>query len=563
MVSDATLTGDGTAGDPLTVVDSWYNSLAELQAAVSNDYHNLGGTDSVSVDTFLVQYCDGCALASGWVRSGDTIYIDTSSTTITDYYTQAQVIQILSDTGAAIRADFPVNTDNQTLSLNTNTLSISGGNSVSLAQYLDNTDTQAISLNPSTHELSITGNASTVDLSAYLDNTDTQLSEEQVQDYAWNVLSGTQTGITVTYNDAGNNVSFVATDASATNELQTISTTGTAGNITLSDGGGTLNLNVNDADYDPTNELQTVDLFDVSNDSLRISLSQDATVNKIDMSNYNSLWEYREELPGHRFLRPKNNNTPRVALYSDDNALSSPTFIFSASNNDNPIDSGYVLGSLSWYGYSIPGLSSSGDLGSSGVIIHAVSTENWSSTNRGTEFYIGTVANGTAFTKKRFHIQGDGSIRFNDAYTIPADDGEAGEVWTSDGAGNISWQAPGSNPSTISATAGDTITAGDFVVIADSDGKWYRADASDTLLSTTLGGIATVAALPDSTVSIQIDGTYTTTGLDAGKNYYISATPGAITATKPSAPGSVLRVVGTAISSTQIYLVPTLTYISL
>lgn len=43
-------------------------------------------------------------------------------------------------------------------------------------------------------------------------------------------------------------------DGSVSNELQTISTSGAAGNITLSNGGGTLNLNVNDADASATNE---------------------------------------------------------------------------------------------------------------------------------------------------------------------------------------------------------------------------------------------------------------------------------------------------------------------
>lgn len=46
-------------------------------------------------------------------------------------------------------------------------------------------------------------------------------------------------------------------DNSATNEIQDISTDGTAGDITLS-GGSSLTLNVNDADADPTNEDQTV-----------------------------------------------------------------------------------------------------------------------------------------------------------------------------------------------------------------------------------------------------------------------------------------------------------------
>jgi len=46
-----------------------------------------------------------------------------------------------------------VNTDAQTLSLSTNNLSISGGNSISLASYLDNTDNQSISISGNTVNL--------------------------------------------------------------------------------------------------------------------------------------------------------------------------------------------------------------------------------------------------------------------------------------------------------------------------------------------------------------------------------------------------------------------------
>ena len=62
-------------------------------------------------------------------------------------------------------------------------------------------------------------------------------------------------------------------DGSTMNELQTISTTGAAGNITLSNSGGTLNLNVNDADASPTNEIQ-----DLSLSGNMLTLSSDAPV---------------------------------------------------------------------------------------------------------------------------------------------------------------------------------------------------------------------------------------------------------------------------------------------
>ena len=66
-------------------------------------------------------------------------------------------------------------------------------------------------------------------------------------------------------------------DGSTTNELQTISTTGAAGNITLSNSGGTLNLNVNDADASTTNEIQ-----DLSLSGNTLSLSSDVTT--VDIS---------------------------------------------------------------------------------------------------------------------------------------------------------------------------------------------------------------------------------------------------------------------------------------
>ena len=51
---------------------------------------------------------------------------------------------------------------------------------------------------------------------------------------------------------------FAEVDGDITNEIQTLSTSGSPGNVELSNGGGTLNINVDDNDSDPTNEIQTL-----------------------------------------------------------------------------------------------------------------------------------------------------------------------------------------------------------------------------------------------------------------------------------------------------------------
>jgi len=64
----------------------------------------------------------------------------------------------------------------------------------------------------------LTYDGTTLSCEADDDGSNTQLTEEQVQDFAWNVLGGTQDGITVSYNDTDNSVSFVV-DPAATVEV--------------------------------------------------------------------------------------------------------------------------------------------------------------------------------------------------------------------------------------------------------------------------------------------------------------------------------------------------------
>lgn len=79
----------------------------------------------------------------------------------------------------------------------------------------DGTNTDSVTIAVSTG-LSIAQSGDTITLTNTVTNTDTQLTQEEVQDYAWNVLGGTQTGITVTYQDATNDVDFVVADQTLT-----------------------------------------------------------------------------------------------------------------------------------------------------------------------------------------------------------------------------------------------------------------------------------------------------------------------------------------------------------
>ncbi|MCB0482610.1 MAG: hypothetical protein KDC83_14370, partial [Flavobacteriales bacterium] len=143
----------------------------------------------------------------------------------------------------------------QTITLNTNNLMLSnGGGTVSLASYLDNTDAQAISFNGDTLYLS---NGGWVYLGAYT-NTDAQALS-----LAGNVLSIS----------GGNSITLPAStvnlDNDSTNEIQSLSLSGNT--LTISKGNTvTLPSSLPNLDNDSTNEIQALSL---SSDTLFISQS--------------------------------------------------------------------------------------------------------------------------------------------------------------------------------------------------------------------------------------------------------------------------------------------------
>ncbi len=153
-----------------------------------------------------------------------------------------------------------VGTDDQNLTLATNTLSIEDGNSVDLTPYLDNTDDQNISgsgLAGTDLTIGIEGGTSeTIDLSSLVGTDDQNISGSGLAgtDLTIGIEGGTSETIDLS--------SLVGTDD------QTLSTTGAAGNITIEDG-NTININVDDADASVTNEVNTA--FAVNAGNLEIT----------------------------------------------------------------------------------------------------------------------------------------------------------------------------------------------------------------------------------------------------------------------------------------------------
>lgn len=107
--------------------------------------------------------------------------------------------------------------------------------------------------------------------------------------------------------------------------------------------------------------------------------------------------------------------------------------------------------------------------------------------------------------------------------------------------------------SSSDATAGETISAGDWVFFNTADQEWYQIDA-DTAAEVDAAyiGVALGAGTDGASITggIQISGVYTTTGLTAGDIYYLSNTAGAIT----NSAGTTERAIGVALSTTKLLM---------
>ena len=193
-------------------------------------------------------------------------YLDNTNTQLTE----AEVDGFVSNNGfLTTEVDGSVTNEIQDISSSgaAGNITLSSGSTLTL--NVDDADASITNeiqdLNLTGDNLTITnnGSATTIDLSGYLDDTNTQLTEAEVDGFVSN-----------------NGYLTTEIDGSVTNEIQDISSSGAAGNITLSSG-STLTLNVDDADANITNEIQDLNL---TGDNLTITNNGSATT--IDLSGY-------------------------------------------------------------------------------------------------------------------------------------------------------------------------------------------------------------------------------------------------------------------------------------
>jgi len=120
-------------------------------------------------------------------------------------------------------------------------------------------------------------------------------------------------------------------------------------------------------------------------------------------------------------------------------------------------------------------------------------------------------------------------------------------------------------PQTSTLNAGYSSTLMDLVYLG-SGGKWLEADADATGTSINLLGIAMEAKTDGQAMNVALAGSFVrddTWNWTIGVPLYVSGTLGAITATKPSGSGDVVRTVGYAVTADVIFFNPSSDYVTL
>lgn len=279
--NDLTISGGNTVSLP---PDGDSDATNEIQSAAEVDVADAGGFyNSANVEGALQEI--GADLAA----DADT---DASNELITSVTSTGGNITI-TDPGATYTVPGD-DIDNQTLTLSGNTLSIDNGNGVDLSGFVDGDG-------DSTNEIQDAAEVDVADAGGFYNSADVEgalqeigadLAADADTDATNEIQSVSRTGTDVELSLGGGTVSIADNDNDSANELITdfsatngnIAITDAGGTTTVAgdaidnqnlsynsttqalslDNGGTVTLNVDDADSDPTNEIQDADAVDIT-----------------------------------------------------------------------------------------------------------------------------------------------------------------------------------------------------------------------------------------------------------------------------------------------------------
>ncbi|MCT4580428.1 MAG: hypothetical protein N4A35_03345 [Flavobacteriales bacterium] len=223
--------GNAASVDLSYIIDSAYSYVV---ANADTLFINSDFTDSIV--SIMYHAADTLLYNSTFISDlRDSIDTDIDSVTLTG------TVLTIYENGGGVFVDLSSLSDNdadptneiQHLSLTGNTLSISNGNSVTLTDNVNDADSdpnneiQDLTLTGNT--LSLTNDNTTVDLSGYLDNTDAQTLS--LTGNTLSISNGNSVTLTDNVNDA---------DSDPTNEIQSL--TESNGVLSLSNGGGNVNV---------------------------------------------------------------------------------------------------------------------------------------------------------------------------------------------------------------------------------------------------------------------------------------------------------------------------------
>lgn len=108
-------------------------------------------------------------------------------------------------------------------------------------------------------------------------------------------------------------------------------------------------------------------------------------------------------------------------------------------------------------------------------------------------------------------------------------------------------------------TSGELVSEGQLGYMSSSDGLVYITDADAESSSKGLLVYAPMDA-DEEEISFILEDIITMSGLTPGATYYLSEASGGKTTTKPSTGGTVVRILGYALTTTQFYFKPSQYY---